>query len=251
MSTQEGSRRFDRAAAEQLLSGGSGTAPGSVRLAAVLAAASSPVRPDELRGERAAVAAFRAAQQAPAGRPRRLSMLKTTLAKFLTVKIGALCLASLGVGGVALAASTGNLPAAAHLGSASAPTSASHRPHPSGRPPVRPSQSLPPGLWAQCHDYLGRDKDRRAGALNEPGFHDLITHAGAKDRDKVDGFCGKLLHDWPSGSPSAWPSGRDDRPSGQPSSRPTGAPVPSERSGQPGQDTHSGSGVPASRPADH
>jgi hypothetical protein len=229
MSTQDVPRRLDRATAERLLRGDSPA--GQARLAALLATLPVSHRAGEPRGEEAAMEAYRAARPDPANRPRRTSMLKTTLAKLLTVKVGALCAASLGVGGVALAAGTGNLPAPVHLGAAPSSSTASHRPHPSGTPSVRPSHSaLPPGLWQQCHDYLGRDADHRGRALDDPAFHDLILKAGAKDRGRVDGYCGNLLHDWPSGGPSALPSGHNDwpggapgatGPSGRPSARPT------------------------------
>jgi hypothetical protein len=144
-------------------------------------------------------------------------MLKTTLAKLLTIKAGAVCAAVLGVGGVAVAASTHTLPANMGFGTAPAPVSSSHRPHPSGTPSVRPSHSMPPSLLALCHDYLGRDRDHRAKALDDPRFHDLVDGAGQHDRDKVDNFCADFEHRGSSGAPSVKPSWQ---PSGFPSGHP-------------------------------
>jgi len=103
-------RRIARATAEQLLRGASaGGLDARDPLLRRLAAATAPPFPDEFVGEREALAGFRAAHLDPSLRPRRPSMIKTTLAKLLTVKAVAV-LAGLSVGGVALAASTGTLP---------------------------------------------------------------------------------------------------------------------------------------------
>jgi hypothetical protein len=103
-------RRTDRAAAERLLRG-TPTAPatGPEPLASLLAAAAAPGRPDELAGEHAAVVAFRMAHRPPATQPRSRSMIRTAVGKVLTAKAAAV-LAATTIGGVAVAASTGNLP---------------------------------------------------------------------------------------------------------------------------------------------
>src|SRR5581483_589197 len=103
MSTNEG-HRLDRAAAERLLADPTAAGTGQPRLAALLAAVAAPPARAALQpGEAAALAAFRAAHRDPAPQPRRLSMLKTSLAKLLTVKLGVICAAVLGLGGVAVA----------------------------------------------------------------------------------------------------------------------------------------------------
>lgn len=89
-------------------------------LAGLLAAASAPGRPDELTGEDAAVAAFRAAsaeraREAAATRvlpaaPHRRRVGGRGLKRLLTVKAAVAALAAVSLGGVALAAGTGNLP---------------------------------------------------------------------------------------------------------------------------------------------
>ncbi len=202
---------------------------GQRRLAALVAATTVPARAGELDGEAAALAAFRAARLNPIPeRRRRPSMLKTTLAKLLTVKVGALCVATLSVGGVAVAASTGALPGPLHHNPPSA--SASHPDtRPSGVPSVRPNHPAtpPPGLVALCNRYIGQDSDHRRRALEENDFKDLVGEAGGKDGDRVDRFCDKLVHDWPSGVPSERPTTRpSDGTANHPSSRPTQSPAP-------------------------
>jgi hypothetical protein len=200
---------------------------GQRRLAALVAATTVPARAGELDGEAAALVAFRAAHLAQIPeRRRRLSMLKTTLAKLLTVKVGALCAATLSVGGVAVAASTGALPGPLHHNPPSA--SASHpSKRPSGVPSVRPSHPAtpPPGILDLCHRYIGKDQDHRRRALDEDGFKDLVGQAGGKDRARVDRFCDKLVHDGPSGVPRDRPTTRpSEGPAGRQSGRPNQSP---------------------------
>jgi hypothetical protein len=115
-------RRISRKAADQLLDGAAGPDQGSLTgltgstgssgttrsrpLVSVLAAAAAPGRADELAGEQMAVAAFEANHLASVADSRSEQMIKSPLAKILTVKVIAAALA-VGGGGVALAASTG------------------------------------------------------------------------------------------------------------------------------------------------
>ena len=105
------SRRISRKAAEQLLDGaagrGHGTEAGPDQLVSVLAAAAAPGHDDELAGEQMAVAAFEANHLASVANFRREQMIKSPLAKILTVKVLASVLVVGASGGVALAASTG------------------------------------------------------------------------------------------------------------------------------------------------
>lgn len=105
------SRRISRKAAEQLLDGaagrGQGTEAGPDQLVSVLAAAAAPGHDDELAGEQMAVAAFEANHLASVANFRREQMIKSPLAKILTVKVLASVLVVGASGGVALAASTG------------------------------------------------------------------------------------------------------------------------------------------------
>jgi len=73
----------------------------------VLAAAAAPGHDDELAGEQMAVAAFEANHLASVANFRREQMIKSPLAKILTVKVLASVLVVGASGGVALAASTG------------------------------------------------------------------------------------------------------------------------------------------------
>ncbi|MFJ3790598.1 hypothetical protein [Kitasatospora sp. NPDC090091] len=146
MSTNR-SRRIDRDTAEQLLGGAVGgpsagqdaslTGPdvgtGSTglpaggpvdRVARVLAAASAPAVAEELSGEEAALAAFREARLAPVpavsavpAPVRRRSMATAALARAFSTKAVAVVLGATALGGVAVAAGTGNLPSALGGGS--------------------------------------------------------------------------------------------------------------------------------------
>lgn len=113
-------RRISRKAADQLLDGaagpdqdfltglaGSAGPVGSGQLASVLAAAAAPGHADELAGEQMAVAAFEANHLASVADSRSEQMIKSPLAKILTVKVITAALAVGAGGGVALAASTG------------------------------------------------------------------------------------------------------------------------------------------------
>ncbi|WP_380285831.1 hypothetical protein [Kitasatospora purpeofusca] len=137
-------RRIDRDTAEQLLSGAvdgpsagrdaSLTGPdGSTghtgplppdggpqgRVARVLAAAAAPAARGELAGEEAALAAFREARLAPApavpaapAPVRRRSMATAALTRAFSTKAAVVVLGATALGGVAVAAGTGNLPSA-------------------------------------------------------------------------------------------------------------------------------------------
>jgi hypothetical protein len=237
MSKNGDHRPFDRGAAEQLLTGDPAVRHAYPALGAVLAAASAPAPGRHLAGEDAAVAAF-AAAHLPSPRSRRIQMLKTTLAKLLTVKVAA-CVAALGAGGVAVAASTGTLPGplhhapAKHHAPASASAFPSHSPrtHPSGTPSAWPSgRPSPSDLAKLCVKWTARPGDERGNALDEPEFGDLVKEAGRKDRDRVDNFCNDLKKIKPSGTPSGTPSAHPSgsvRPSGSGNPGPRQADLPS------------------------
>jgi hypothetical protein len=239
MSAHERSRRLDRATAEELLRGGTAAGASQPRLAALLAAAATPpVRAARLPGEAAALAAFQASHRDPVPQPRRKSMLRTSLAKLLTVKIGLVCAAVLGLGGVAVAATGGELPGPLHLHAA--PPSATPSQHgkptglPTAWPSTWPSHKLPPGLVALCQNYIGRDRDHRGHALDDPGFRDLVANVGVKDLDRTDKFCALLLHprgNAPSGLPTTRPTTKPNTPATpfpKPSGLHSGLPAPSK-----------------------
>ncbi|HEX4063267.1 MAG TPA: hypothetical protein VHY58_19820 [Streptosporangiaceae bacterium] len=106
--------RLRRPAAEQLLDGvPTGRPVGGDPLASLLAAAAAPPHTAEQAGEDAAITAFRAEHLVPASNLGRGQMIKSPLAKILTMKVGALALA-LGAGGVAVAATTGAFTPSGH-----------------------------------------------------------------------------------------------------------------------------------------
>ncbi|MEU4242823.1 hypothetical protein [Actinoplanes sp. NPDC026619] len=229
MSIHEDHRPFSRDTAELLLRGDTTAHPA---VGAVLAAASAPATGRRTAAEDAAVAAF-AAAHLTSPRSRRIQMLKTTLAKMLTVKVVA-AIAALGAGGVAVAAGTGTLPgplhkpARQHAPALAWPSSAhsdSPESHPSGSPSARPSHSLPPGDLAKlCAKWTARPAEQRGNALAEPEFGNLVREAGRSDRDRVDNFCADLRKIDPSGKPAPRPSG---------SARPSGSGNPGPRSANP------------------
>jgi len=209
------SRRLDRRTAEEILDG----APGGRdhALNALLAAAAGAASEAELRGEHAAVAAFRAARLAPAPRARRRLMIKTMLAKLLTTKlaVAAAATAAVTAGGVAAVAATGNLPgspdshsastSATTAGSATSTTAATESSHGDAKSTgAEPSGSPSPSLVGLCHAYTAGAGAEHGKALESPAFTVLITTAGGKD--KVDAYCTKVLADADHASKGAAPS---------------------------------------------
>jgi hypothetical protein len=241
------SRRFDRRAAEQLLSGEPVT--GSPALNDLLAAAAAPARDGEVAGEHAAVAAFRAARFEPVPQRRRGSMIKTVLAKLLTAKIAAAAAAvAVAAGGVAVAA-TGYLPPSfggdstvVPSNSSTATTSASdssdHHSSGGGNTGDRgaSASSVPtPSLVGPCRAYTaGADHGK---ALDSPAFAALITAAGG--RDSVDAYCTTVLagqHEEPTTTTTAEPT-TTSQDHGNPAH---GTPHPSTSHPDPGADHPTG-----------
>jgi hypothetical protein len=234
-------RRVDRRTAEQLLRGAPdpehGAGPDA--LSTLLAAASAPARAEELAGEQAALAAFRAARLADAPQPRRPSMLKVTLAKLATVKIAATAAAVLVAGGVAVAAATGGLPTQGNdtppavpstidkvtssAASDGAPGKSDKKDN--GQPNGEKSNgdknnndnagTPSPSLTGLCHAYTAGSKSERGKALESPAFTYLITTAGGKD--KVPAYCSDLLAKEPKQQP--------EHPTGKPTTNPGNGPA--------------------------
>ncbi|HEX6967427.1 MAG TPA: hypothetical protein VF174_01170 [Micromonosporaceae bacterium] len=242
--------RIDRKAAEQLLSRDPAAWHTSGRLAGLLAAATAPAHEDELAGESAAVAAFRAAAHlgpvASAGRP---SMLKLALAKLLTLKAAGAVAATTVVGGVALAAGTGNLPDGLPFSEQTPAVERSQQPD-KGRPSDRPDATPSPSLVGLCRAYAaGANKE---AVLANPAFSVLVDAAGGAEN--VDDYCATLPEpaDGKGNRPSAVPTDRpgpDNHPTGAPGERPTGAPDarPTVVPGAPGDGERNGS--PAATPS--
>ncbi|MGH3070189.1 MAG: hypothetical protein ACRDMI_16615, partial [Streptosporangiaceae bacterium] len=160
---------IDRETAEQLLDGPGGAHPG--QLPRILAAAAAPGHDPELAGEETAVAAFQAHHLSPVTTPRRGQMIKSPLARLLTVKVLTAAAAALATGGAALAASTGALtghsPAPVHSGASQYPSSAQATPatQPATAHGQTAAASSPPGsIIPGSTAGLCRDLASRAGA---------------------------------------------------------------------------------------
>lgn len=225
--------RIDPFTAQRLLRG---ETAGPDRLAELLATAAAPTARDELAGEEAAMSAFRDAHLGPAVQPRRQSVIKTAVAKLLTIKVAAAALTVTAAGGVALAAGTGHLPET--LGG-SAPAShptpthdarANHTPKAAAAAHSGDSASPSPSLFGLCHAYRASVGDNPGKALDNPAFTHLITTAGGKDA--VAAYCtallkthrGKAHASHPAGTHATHPTSRK-RPTSAPSTHPTGAPT--------------------------
>ncbi|WP_407836623.1 hypothetical protein ACE1OC_09395 [Streptomyces sp. DSM 116496] len=217
MSTHR-SRRIDHATAEQLLAGArsrasgthdasvipelaelSGTPGGHEALAGLLAAAAAPAGKNELSGEQEALAVFRAARlapatasaaAAPAPTPRKRSLL--TPATLLGAKVAAAALAA-ALGGVAVAAGTGNLPTV--LGGAPERERPAASPTPGTRAADAPSPgasgrssaAVPADLADLCRAFARAPGPRPEEVLAEQRFAPLVAAAGG--RSAVPGYC--------------------------------------------------------------
>lgn len=187
--------RVDRDTAEQLLAG-----PGPV--ASVLRVAAAPAHADELAGEEAAVAAFRAAEvDTPAARP---SALRTVLARVVTVKAG-IVLAAAASTGIVLAATGGVLTPWSTTPDSPPPVTTTSRPATTTAPPVtttpppapntpdtgvtgggRPRATPDPSIVGLCRAYAAHGR----GKLDNPAFRALVEAAGG--RKAVPGFCAEV-----------------------------------------------------------
>src|SRR5260370_22068765 len=137
--------RITRAVAEQILGGNPvDQRAGPDDLVRLLAAAAAPAAPplgSKATGEEAAVAAFLNPHLGPAVQPRRDLMIKTALAKVLTVKIAAVALAAATACRVWLA----TWPPALHglVGNATHTPPAAVPHAPASPPPMTPSLQTP------------------------------------------------------------------------------------------------------------
>ena len=158
--------------------------PGYGELASLLAAATAPATPEELAGEQAALAVFRAVMPShpPTLVPRRAPMPS----KRLTVKAAAAALvAVLSIGGVA-AAATGLLPGQARRVADQAPstTAASAAARGLGKPAVADLDNATQGLCRAWQAGKRADNGSRADA---PAFQTLAAAAGGSDN--IAGYC--------------------------------------------------------------
>ncbi|MFJ5552401.1 hypothetical protein [Streptomyces sp. NPDC093225] len=273
-------RRIDRDTAEQLLGAREvGAAAGHEALAGLLAAASAPVAAGELPGQRAALAAFRAArldaetaalsEREPAAVPpdlqvppvpavpretRRRPMPVAALAQLLSVKVVAVAAAT-ALGGFALAAGTGHLPAAlggggddraeARPGAATPGPTASGSPRTRRDPGYRPEAPAPTGELAElCRGYGRLTGAQAAQALAGQRYAALVAAAGGPAG--VPAYCAPVLHAPSAGpSPAASPSPTHPGKGGGPGAHPS----PGGRGKQPGHPAHPTHPAHTSRPA--
>lgn len=246
-----GRHRLTEASLDRLLDGGpeAATSGDTAALAALLAAASAPGRPDELRGLHQAVAAYsavswRTATSAPAPRPWRNRMI----GKLVTIKVAAAAVSALSLGGVAVAAYSNALPEVlqtpAHdvFGGVGVPgppststLNANRSRHNRPTPQVTPTPSVTPtGSPSASPTALPSRIFGLCTAENEAIAHGTLLGAPvqayldqqAGGASNVAAFC--AAHGQPATHPSATPSGRPtsgpsqsqatDHPSGPPAS---------------------------------
>lgn len=203
-------RRIGPREAERLL-----TAPGSdpayPELSALLAAAAAAPREAELTGMEAALAAYQNAAFATAAPARRRWVVRSFAAKAVAGT------AVLLLGGTALAAETGNLPAAAqrHAHDLLAPLGVPPPPPPTSRPtPSRPAAAstaptvaptptpvpsnrgrtlapTSPAVQGLCRAWQAHQKNPNGKAMTAEAFRDLARVAGGES--KIAAFCAPLL----------------------------------------------------------
>ncbi|MGN9779218.1 hypothetical protein ACTMS0_26165 [Micromonospora sp. H33] len=237
--------RFDSATVERLLDGTAVDPPdGRHPLVPLLSAVRAAPEPGELAGEAAAVRAYHLALLgAPVTVPK--CRRRFPLAGF-GVRAALVGLLVAGTGGVALAAAGGALPNPLRP-SAPPATSAPASP---GSPTTgaEPRPALPTGgtdrpdpaasMVSLCRVYRADPGDNPGRTLDNPVFRDLIGTAGG--RDKVPGYCDRVLAGKPGNGPEATPTdGRGNQPTVRPTGRATQPPTAA-----PGQPTAPGDPAP-------
>jgi hypothetical protein len=153
-------------------------------------------------------------------------MLKTTLAKLLTVKAAAAAMAVTAAGGgLALAATSGALPGGSGADNPHSQASAHATARPSaaaagaeaGTDGEHGNAAPSPSLVGLCRAYAAGVRDNPGKALDNPAFGALITAADGKDN--VSDYCTNLLKDKAATDASA--KAADSQPSTRPSTRAT------------------------------
>lgn len=230
--------RPDAEEAERLLRTGlGGVAVNGDLLANLLAAAAAPARPDELAGEDAALAAFRAEAGHSPPIPVRTPWRRRAGTVWIAVA------AATATAGVAVAASTQSRdePAQPRPSTVPAPTqqrtpvgtgtgaASPYSPPPSvaGSAPNVVAPSVDPQAAGLCRTYLAKDGVERGKSLRTPAFRTLVAAAGGPD--KVDAYCRQVVLSSPEhGQPSAAHSqpsaehGRDSAPGQDPATKSAG-----------------------------
>ncbi|MDG4839375.1 hypothetical protein O7631_22875 [Micromonospora sp. WMMD967] len=229
----EGGTRPRSAAAPAATDVPSAQVPGSNPVARLLAAAAGPVRPGELAGEEAALAAFRAARAEPSPSvPHRARRRRLTTGA--AAWIGAVAVTA--TAGAAFAAVRQDwipVPVAPEPPRATpdsprsndntrSPAETPSRDTVSPRPPspgtpsaAAPSADSPPAgpLHGECRSWLSKKPDQREKALRTPGFERLVTAAGGAER--VEEYCRRLVAEAKPSAPAK--SAAPHPPSGRPS----------------------------------
>jgi len=184
-------------------------------------------------------------------------MIRTALGKILTAKAAAVVAATT-IGGVAVAAGTGNLPTshdteasshsqAAETGETSETGPQSSKSASAKASPHAAAGTPSPSMVGLCRAYAAGMKTDHGKALDSPAFKALVTAAGGTA--KVSGWCTTLLaqqkaaqqkaeHPAPAGSPTQThsdhpsagqhPGGPTAHPTGSPTSHPTPTATPTE-----------------------
>ncbi|GAA1626442.1 hypothetical protein [Actinoplanes couchii] len=206
----------------------------------VLAAAQAPATAAELAGEADAMAAFRAAAQAPAKHRKRPSVIQSCLTRMLTLKVAAVAFAtSATVGGMALAANTGALHEATFSAPEPSATATSEAAQVS--PPVSPTVSPP----AQVGTTSSATPKKRVTDTdlctdfqrNHERFREQVRRAG-KNQVEMERTCRTR-----AGAPNTSPSAR--QPSREPfRDRNGGGTRTPEREPQQGGGNTGGAGQP-------
>jgi hypothetical protein len=110
----------------------------------------------------------------------RISMIRTTIGKVLTVKVAVIAAIVVGMGGIALAATGG--PSKSD-GSASGNATKTHQPAPSGSSTPKPSHGGPSSMPSagdfatMCHDIVSRilqQQQQRPNPLDDPSFRQMF-----------------------------------------------------------------------------
>jgi hypothetical protein len=229
-----GPHRVTRRDADRLLDGDSAGAHPD--LADLLATVAGPARPEELAGERAAVAAFRRefrpATTAPARARRRRRRAGI---------VAALTAAVLAVGGTAYAATTGRLPDAVQRAvdgvfAGGGPSGSPGTPSPTGSVGTTPSPAgsvadpavtAPSGpgpgvdearLKGLCRSWEATRGNPHANAISPEDLRLLATAAGGEDR--IEAFCA-ALRDRPA-EPASDKPGNPNPGGGRPTAPPGG-----------------------------
>ncbi|MFC0003753.1 hypothetical protein [Micromonospora siamensis] len=251
--------RMDQETVERLLVGPVvDPADGPPALVQLLAAVRAAPRPAELSGEAEALRAYRMVRAGSTVPLRPVAAPRTGLAGRLGVRLAAVVVAVTATGGVAFAAAGGNLPGPLRHRPDPVPAPSSTPAHPtlpavgpaapSPSGPARPAPATSASTAGLCRAYRADAGGNSGRALENPVFSGLIASAGGRDR--VAGYCDRLLEQHSGRSESTapgtqrggagstgQPAGRPDRPAAEPLN-PPGRPASPAVTAPPGPGSH-------------